>query len=39
MVRRTFEMVDWLGLSEREALLHRQRRVMGKEELARRGAA
>ena len=32
MVRRAFEMVDYLGPPEREAMLHRQRRVMGKEE-------
>jgi uncharacterized protein YprB with RNaseH-like and TPR domain len=31
MVRRAFEMVDCLGSSEREALLHRERRVIRKE--------
>jgi len=32
MVQRAFEMVDYLGPPEREALRHRQRRVVGKEE-------
>ncbi|MFQ5842524.1 MAG: ribonuclease H-like domain-containing protein, partial [Thermodesulfobacteriota bacterium] len=36
MVQRAFEMVDCLGLSDREAFLHRQRRVMRKEKKARR---
>jgi hypothetical protein len=36
MVRRAFEMVDWLGLSEREALIYRERRVIRKEKKARR---
>jgi uncharacterized protein YprB with RNaseH-like and TPR domain len=36
MVRRAFEMVDWVGLSEKEALLHRERRVVRKEKEARR---
>ena len=36
MVRRAFEMVDCLSSSEREALLHRERRVIRKEKKARR---
>jgi len=35
MVRRAFEMVDFLSFPERKALLHRQRRIMRKEERAR----
>ncbi len=35
MVRMAFEMFDYLGFSEREALLHRQRRLMGKQMSAR----
>jgi uncharacterized protein YprB with RNaseH-like and TPR domain len=35
MVRRASEMVDCLGLSEREALLYRERRVIRKEKKAR----
>ena len=31
MVRRAFEMLDYLNFPEREALLHRQRRLMGKQ--------
>jgi len=38
MVRRAFEMVDCLGFSEREALLHRQRRVIRKDERAHRSS-
>lgn len=34
MVQRAFEMVDCLGPSDREALLHRQRRVIRKDERA-----
>jgi uncharacterized protein YprB with RNaseH-like and TPR domain len=36
VVRRAFEAVDNLGLSERNALLHRQRRVMEKEKRSHR---
>ena len=39
MVRRAVEMVDCFGFSEREALLHRQRRVTRKEKRARRSSA
>lgn len=35
MVRRAFETLDYLSFSEREALLHRQRRLIGKEKRAR----
>ena len=38
MVRRAFEMVDCLGSSEREALLHRERRVVRKEKRAQRSS-
>ncbi len=34
IVRRAFEMLDYLSLSEREAFLHRQRRLIGKERRA-----
>jgi hypothetical protein len=36
MVRRAVEMVDCIGSSEREALVHRQRRVTRKEKRVRR---